>query len=103
MEAMLSSQTGCVTVVLMSSFYGLISGAVQVIVLLGTGVVAFGVNFGRMNVPATQLCLSSFRHNLRGLRRSLGCRGSVAQEGTRLPGWSAASPPSWAEPISRLM
>ncbi len=55
LEAMLSSQTGCVTVVLMSSSYGLISGAVQLLILFATGAVVFGVDFGRMNIPATLL------------------------------------------------
>jgi ABC-2 type transport system permease protein len=55
LEAMLSSQTGCVTVVLMSSLYGLISGAVQLLILLVTGVVVFGVDFSGMNIPATFL------------------------------------------------
>jgi ABC-2 type transport system permease protein len=53
LEAMLSSQTGCVTIVLMSSLYGLISGAVQLVLILVTGVLAFGVNLSGMNVPAT--------------------------------------------------
>jgi ABC-2 type transport system permease protein len=53
LEAMLSSQTGCVTIVLMSALYGLISGAVQLVVLLGAGGVAFGVDFSRMNVLGT--------------------------------------------------
>jgi ABC-2 type transport system permease protein len=53
LEAMLSSQTGCVPIVLMSALYGLISGAVQLIVLLGAGGLAFGVDFRHMNVLAT--------------------------------------------------
>jgi ABC-2 type transport system permease protein len=57
LEAMLSSQTGCVTVVLMSSLYGLISGAVQLLLILVAGVVAFSVDLSRMNVPATLLVL----------------------------------------------
>ena len=55
LEAMLSSQTGCVTIVLMSSLYGLISGAVQLLLILVTGAFVFGVDFSRMNVPATLL------------------------------------------------
>ena len=55
LEAMLSSQTGCVTVVLMSSLYGLISGAVQLLLILLTGAFVFGVDFSRMNFPATFL------------------------------------------------
>jgi ABC-2 type transport system permease protein len=57
LEAMLSSQTGCVTVVLMSSLYGLISGAVQLLLILVAGVIAFGVDLSRMNVLATLLVL----------------------------------------------
>jgi ABC-2 type transport system permease protein len=53
LDAMLSSQTGCVTIVLMSALYGLISGAVQLAILLGIGRVAFGVDFSRMNIPGT--------------------------------------------------
>jgi ABC-2 type transport system permease protein len=57
LDAMLSSQTGCVTVVLMSSLYGLISGALQLLLLLGAGVLFFGVDLSRMNIPATLLVL----------------------------------------------
>ncbi len=55
LEAMLSSQTDCVPIVLMSSLYGLVSGAVQLVIILGVGVVAFGVDFNQVNVPATLL------------------------------------------------
>jgi ABC-2 type transport system permease protein len=55
LEAMLSSQTDCVTIVLMSSLYGLITGAAQLILILVAGVVAFGVDFSRINVAATLL------------------------------------------------
>jgi ABC-2 type transport system permease protein len=55
LEAMLSSQTGCVTVVLMSSLYGLISGAVQLIIILIAGALAFGVDLSQIDVPATLL------------------------------------------------
>jgi ABC-2 type transport system permease protein len=55
LEAMLSSQTDCVTIVLMSSLYGLIAGAVQLILILVAGVVAFGVDFSKINIPATLL------------------------------------------------
>src|SRR6202034_2504996 len=44
LEAMLSSQTGCITVALMSSLYGLISGGVQLLVILAAGVVGFGMD-----------------------------------------------------------
>jgi ABC-2 type transport system permease protein len=55
LEAMLSSQTGCVAVVLMSALYGLISGAVQLVVILAAGAFLFGADFSQMNVPATLL------------------------------------------------
>lgn len=58
LEAMLSSQTGCVSMVLMSSLYGLISGGVQLLVILVAGAFAFGVDFSRMNVPATIVVLA---------------------------------------------
>lgn len=57
LEAMMSSQTGCVTVVLMSSLYGLISGAVQLLLILAAGVVAFGVDLTHINIPATAVVL----------------------------------------------
>src|ERR1700678_2661685 len=57
LEAMLSSQTGCITIVLMSSLYGLISGAVQLFLLLLGSVLLFGVDLRGMNVPATLLVL----------------------------------------------
>jgi ABC-2 type transport system permease protein len=57
LEAMLSSQTGCVNVVLMSSLYGLISGAVQLFLILVAGALAFGVDFSHMNILATLLVL----------------------------------------------
>ena len=59
LDAMLSSQTGCVTVVLMSSLYGLISGAVQLLLILVAAAFAFGVDFSRMDVLATLLVLFS--------------------------------------------
>jgi ABC-2 type transport system permease protein len=56
-EAMMSSQTGCVSVALMSSLYGLISGGVQLLVILAAGVVGFGVDLTHVNLPATALVL----------------------------------------------
>jgi ABC-2 type transport system permease protein len=53
LEAMLSSQTDSLTIVLMSSFYGLISGAVQLVLILVIGGVAMGVDFNQMNLSAT--------------------------------------------------
>jgi ABC-2 type transport system permease protein len=55
LEAMLSSQTDCLTIVLMSSFYGLIAGAVQLLLILVAGVAIFGVDFGRINLVSTLL------------------------------------------------
>jgi ABC-2 type transport system permease protein len=57
LEAMLSSQTGCVAIVLMSSLYALISGAVQLLLILVAGALAFGVDLRGMNIPATLLVL----------------------------------------------
>jgi ABC-2 type transport system permease protein len=56
-EAMMSSQTGCVTVALMSSLYGLISGGVQLLLILAAGVVGFGMDLTHLNLPATALVL----------------------------------------------
>ena len=53
LEAMLSSQTDSLTIVLMSSLYGLISGAVQLALILVAGGLVLGVDFSQMNVPAT--------------------------------------------------
>lgn len=55
LEAMMSSQTGCLTIVLMSSLYSLISGAVQLLLILVAGVLAFGLNLSQMNLLATAL------------------------------------------------
>ncbi len=55
LEAMLSSQTSAITVVTMSSFYSLLSGAVQLVLILAGGVLLFGVNLRAMNIPATLL------------------------------------------------
>jgi ABC-2 type transport system permease protein len=57
LEAMLCSQTGCITIVLMSSLYSLITGAVQLILILLGGVVLFGVDLSHMNIAATILVL----------------------------------------------
>ena len=59
LEAMLSSQTGAVNIVLISSFYGLISGAVQLLVILLMGALAYGVEFGHTNVFATLVVLAT--------------------------------------------
>jgi ABC-2 type transport system permease protein len=55
LETMLSSQTDSLTIVLMSSLYGLISGAVQLVIILVAGAVFAGVSFSHMNVFATIL------------------------------------------------
>jgi ABC-2 type transport system permease protein len=57
LEAMLSSQTDSVTIVLLSSLYGLISGAVQPIVILVAAAVLMGMDFSHANVAATILVL----------------------------------------------
>jgi ABC-2 type transport system permease protein len=58
LEAMLSSQTEGVTIVLMSSLYGLIAGALQLLFILLGGVVIFHVDLHGMDVSAT-LCVLS--------------------------------------------
>jgi ABC-2 type transport system permease protein len=51
---MLSSQTGCVSIVLMSSLYGLIAGGAQLIAILVAGL-AFGVDLRTINIASTML------------------------------------------------
>jgi ABC-2 type transport system permease protein len=53
LEAMLASQTGCITIVMMSSLYSLISGALQLITILVGAALLFAVDFRHMNIPAT--------------------------------------------------
>jgi ABC-2 type transport system permease protein len=55
LEAMLSSQTDPVTVVLLSSLYSLISGAIQLILILAAAMLIFGLNLTAINIPATIL------------------------------------------------
>jgi ABC-2 type transport system permease protein len=55
LEAMLSSQTDCVTIVLLSSVYSLLSGAVQLLLIFAAAVFAFGLDLSSMNVTATVL------------------------------------------------
>lgn len=57
LEAMLSSQTSAITVVTMSSFYSLLSGGLQLVMILAGGVLLFGVNLSTMDVPATLVIL----------------------------------------------
>jgi ABC-2 type transport system permease protein len=54
---MLSSQTDALTIVLMSSLYGLLSGAVQPLLILIAGGLIMGVDLSHMNVLATILVL----------------------------------------------
>jgi ABC-2 type transport system permease protein len=53
LEAMLSTQTDSLTIVLMSSLYALISGAVQLVIILVAGAAFAGGDFSQMNVQAT--------------------------------------------------
>ncbi len=57
LEAMLSSQTGPITVVTMSSLYSLLTGGLQLALVLGGGVLLFGVDLSTMNWPATIVVL----------------------------------------------
>jgi ABC-2 type transport system permease protein len=57
LEAMLCSQTDSVTIVMLSSLYSLISGGMQLLLILLGGVFLFGVDLRHMNVPATLLVL----------------------------------------------
>ncbi len=57
LEAMLSSQTDALTIVLLSSLYGLLSGAAQPLLILAAGALIMGVDLSHMNIPATMLVL----------------------------------------------
>jgi len=57
LEAMLCSRTDCVTIVMLSSLYSLISGAIQLLLILLGGVFLFGVDLHHINFPATLLVL----------------------------------------------
>lgn len=57
LEAMLCSQTDCITIVMLSSLYSLIFGGMQLLLILLSGVFLFGVDLHQMNVPATLLVL----------------------------------------------
>jgi ABC-2 type transport system permease protein len=52
-----AQMTGCLEAMLMSSLYALISGAVQLLLILVAGALAFGVDLRGMNIPATLLVL----------------------------------------------
>lgn len=58
LEAMLSSQTDSLTIVLMSSLYGLISGTIQLVIILAVGTFFAGVDFSHLNVLSTTLVFS---------------------------------------------
>jgi ABC-2 type transport system permease protein len=58
LEAMLSSQTNDLTIVLMSSLYGLLSGAVQPLLILAAGALLMGVDLSHINLLATFLVLA---------------------------------------------
>ena len=58
LEAMLSSQTDALTIVLMSSLYGLLSGAAQPLLILVAGTAIMGVDLSHTNFPATILVLA---------------------------------------------
>lgn len=57
LEAMLCSQTGSITIVALSSLYSLISGGLQLVLIVLSGVFLFGVNLSSINLPATLLVL----------------------------------------------
>ncbi|HNV22279.1 MAG TPA: ABC transporter permease, partial [Candidatus Hydrogenedentes bacterium] len=52
LEAMLSTQTAPQACVLFSSLYALIESLVQLVIVLGAGVVFFDVDFTQTNIPA---------------------------------------------------
>lgn len=58
LEAMLSSQTGPLTIVLMSSLYGLISGVAQPLLILVGCSMFMGVNLSHINILATIVILA---------------------------------------------
>lgn len=58
LESMLSSQTDSLTIVLMSSLYGLISGAMQPLLILVASTVLMGVDFSHANILSTSLVLA---------------------------------------------
>ena len=53
LEAMLSSQTDSLTIVLLSSLYGLLSGTIQLVIILAVGGGLAGVDFSHINIIAT--------------------------------------------------
>ena len=57
LEAMICTQTGCIPIILMSSLYGLISGGVQLLMILIGGVVLFHVSLSQMTIAPTILVL----------------------------------------------
>ena len=57
LEAMLSSQTNSLTIVLLSSLYGRVLGAVQPLLIFVAAAVFMGVDFSHANVLSTVLIL----------------------------------------------
>ena len=57
LEAMLSSQTDSLSIVLMSSLYGLISGAVQPLLILVVATIIMGVDLSHANILSAGLVL----------------------------------------------
>src|SRR6201994_4149194 len=57
LEAMLSSQTDGLTIVLMSSLYGLLSGAVQPLLILVVATIIMGVDLSHANILSAGLVL----------------------------------------------
>jgi ABC-2 type transport system permease protein len=58
LEAMLSSQTDSLTIVMLSSLYGLISGMAQPLLIVVAGSLFLGVDLSHVNVLATFLVLT---------------------------------------------
>src|ERR1700679_2645117 len=52
LEAMLCSQTDSITIVMLSSLYSLISGGIQLLLILLGGAFLFGVDLRHVDVPA---------------------------------------------------
>ena len=99
LEAMLSSQTGCVSIVLMSALYGLIVGGVQLLTIL-VAALAFGVDLRSINVVIDRAGVLRVGPDLCRVRRALGRSGDVAQE-RRSPDVAAGR--VWHHPRRRLL
>jgi len=57
LEAMLSSQTPPTAIVLYSSFYGLLSTTLHLVLIFVVAILAFGLDLGSANLPATLVVL----------------------------------------------